>query len=184
MPKAERAWILTQKTDVAILSGDGNSVYSPVCIYEGLRVARMGADGRTAAELDALLGVDVAEGDWLGLTRVDGWSYEDYKAHLAVGIWLDEKARPTVDFVDRCRANEVPIAEVDFSEPSAGEQITDWIFERTEGLLAPVINLEPSASACIASAFYLKDAWEFEFDKRLPRGSRFMPRAVMSMPII
>lgn len=173
MPKAEGAWLLTQKTSAAILSGDGNNVYSPACIYEGLRAARMGADGGTAAELDALLDTDGAEGDWLGLSRVDGWSYGDYKAHLAAGIWLDGKTRPVEAFVDRCRANEVPIVEADFSEPGAGERIADWIFEQTEGLLAPVIDLEPSTLACIACALYLKDAWKFEFDKQATRRESF-----------
>ena len=167
------AWNIAAKTAPTVLKGDANAVYSPVCVYEGLRIVRMGASGASARELDELLGVEKLEGDWLGLERVDEWSYEDYKAHIAAGVWLDRRAEPSAEFVEGCRMANVSIAEADLTAPGAGEQITQWISDETEGLLAPTVDLDADALACVASALYLKDAWESEFDKRATRRGAF-----------
>ena len=66
------AWSVAEKTAGYVLSGKENAVYSPVCIYEGLHAIRLGSEGRTKDELDALLGSDGKSGDWLGLEREDG----------------------------------------------------------------------------------------------------------------
>lgn len=167
------AWVIAAKTAPTILKGDVNAVYSPACVYEGLRIVRMGASGATARELDELLSVEKPEGDWLGLGRVDEWSYGDYKAHIAAGVWLDRRAVPSAEFVEDCRMANVPIAEADFAAPDAGEQITQWISDKTEGLLAPTVDLDADALACVASALYLKDAWENAFNRRATRRGAF-----------
>ena len=167
------AWNIAAKTAPTVLKGDANAVYSPACIYEGLRIVRMGAGGASARELDELLGVEKPEGDWLGLERVDKWSYEDYKAHIAAGVWLDRHAEPSTAFVEESRMGEVSITETDLAAPDAGEQITQWISDKTEGLLAPTIDLDADALACVASALYLKDAWSNEFDKNATKRSAF-----------
>ena len=94
------SWSIAAKTAPTVLRGDANAVYSPACIYEGLRIVRMGAGGASARELDELLGVEKPEGDWLGLERVDEWTYEDYKARIAAGVWLDRRAEPSTDSVE------------------------------------------------------------------------------------
>ena len=167
------AWNIAAKTALTVLKGDANAVYSPVCVYEGLRIVRMGASGASARELDELLGVEKPEGDWLGLERVDEWSYEDYKAHIAAGVWLDRRAEPSAEFVEDCRMANVPIAEIDLAAPGAGEQIAQWISDKTEGLLVPAVDLDTDALACVASALYLKDAWANEFDRRATRRGAF-----------
>ena len=167
------AWSIAAKTAPTVLKGDANAVYSPACIYEGLRIVRMGAGGASARELDELLGVEKPEGDWLGLERIDKWPYEDYKAHIAAGVWLDRRAEPSTDFVEECHVGEVSITETDLAAPDAGEQITQWISDKTEGLLAPTVDLDADALACVASALYLKDAWSNEFDKNATKRSAF-----------
>lgn len=167
------AWNIAAKTAPAILKGDTNAVYSPACIYDGLRVVRMGAGDASARELDELLGAERPEGDWLGLKRVDEWAYEGYKAHITAGVWLDVKAEPSAVFVEECRSGDVPIAQADLAAPGAGGQISQWISDKTEGLLAPTVDLDAGTLACVASALYLKDAWAYEFDKRATRRGPF-----------
>lgn len=65
------------------------------------------------------------------------------------------------------------IAEANLAAPGAGEQITQWISDKIEGLLAPTVDLDADALACVASALYLKDAWANEFDKRATRRGAF-----------
>lgn len=159
------AWIVARKSADAILAGNTNAVYSPACIYEGLRVIRLGAGGKTAEELDGLLGTGALDSDWLGLERIDEWSYDEYLARIAAGVWLDEKAKPSDEFANACERESIPVTVTRLSNPTAGEEITRWISEKTEGLLSPSIDLDPRALACVASALYLKDAWEHEFPK-------------------
>ena len=160
------AWQIARKTAASLLNSTENAVYSPACIYEALRLIRLGASGATAAELDALLGKHTASGDWLGLASENTYSSdENYLARLASGVWLDEHAKPAGAFLDACAQQAVPVTRTDLGAPAAGAEITRWISEKTEGLLAPEIVLDPLALACVASALYLKDAWEEKFPK-------------------
>ena len=160
------AWQIARKTAASLLNGTENAVYSPACIHEALRLIRLGASGATAAELDALLGKHTASGDWLGLASENTYSSdENYLARLASGVWLDEHAKPAGAFLDACAQQAVPVTRTDLGAPAAGAEITRWISEKTEGLLAPEIVLDPLALACVASALYLKDAWEEKFPK-------------------
>lgn len=163
--QASGAWQIARKTAASILNGTENAVYSPACIHEALRLIRLGASGATAAELDALLGTHTESGDWLGLAREKRWAYEDYLARLASGVWLDEHAKPAGAFLDACAQQAVPVTRADLRAPAAGAEITRWISEQTEGLLAPKIALSPLTLACVASALYLKDAWKEKFPK-------------------
>lgn len=157
------AWKIAEATAPEILGIKDNSVYSPACIYEGLRVIRLGSDGKTAEELDTLLNVETAHGDWLGLKSESEWAYEEYVAHMASGVWLDEKANPSNEFIAACERDDISVTTSRLSETGAGNEIARWIHEKTEGLLSPNIDLNPQTLACVASALYLKDAWMYEF---------------------
>lgn len=167
------AWRVARKLTDSMLDGKGNRVYSPACIHEGLRAVRLGARGTTADELDKLIGPSIPYDDWLGLERAAEWSYKGYAAHIATSAWLDKKAKPSRAFLDACRRSGVPIKNADFSSPTAGEAISRWISEQTEGLLQPSMKPDALALACIASALYFKDAWVNGFSKALTREGPF-----------
>lgn len=165
------AWRLASKTAPLALSGEENAIYSPACIYEGLRTLRLGAEGTTANELDELLGEnwDSTACDWMGL----GESDDSYAAHLASALWLDNKARPSQEFLNECKSRDLSVETTCLSDSEAGSRITQWVSDRTEGLLAPSIEPDPDSLACLASALYLKDAWRCSFSKSDSRKEPF-----------
>ena len=167
------AWRIAQKTARFALSDEENTVYSPVCIREGLQAMRLGAAGDTAAELDALIGSAPEQEDPYGLSPLHEWAYKGYRACAASGIWLDLKARPEQRFKDACARNGANLEKTDLSRPEAGEEIARWIADTTDGLVKPSIKLDPLALACVASALYLKDAWVDAFPKNGTRRKPF-----------
>lgn len=167
------AWEIVGKTAKFVLAGKENPIYSPVCIQEGLRAMRLGAAGDTATELAELVGTDALGEDPYGLEASSLLAYGGYSAHIAAGIWLDEKAKPQDSFLKACSQEGVECRELPFSDPSSSSEISEWIAAKTEGLLKPSISLDPLSLACIVSALYFKDAWESKFPKEKTEKGEF-----------
>lgn len=156
-------WRLAERTARAALGAGGNAVYSPACIYEGLDLLRLGADGATRDELDGIIG---GGGDInLGIECAGDGAFDDYVARVASGVWVDEAADPSAGFLESCALKDVPVARADFTAPGAGGEISRWVSDATDGLVAPEVELDPRTLACVVSALYLRDAWEEKFPK-------------------
>lgn len=161
------SWRITQELTKEVLRGPGNGVYSPTCITEALRVLQLGASGKTRTELDELLGchekaTTVAE-DY-GFELPEWKELNDYKATSSVGLWLDERSRPSDGFVEESLVAGLSPRVADFTDPMVSDEISVWINEGTGGLLRPQIQLSPLSRSCIASAIYFKDAWFRSFE--------------------
>lgn len=171
------AWKVAARTARAMLGEGENPVYSPACILEGLRAMRLGAFGRTASELDALIGGQPSGKDRYGIGTDPGgrhaWAYDVYAAGVVAGVWIDDGAAPAEGFEASCASADVSVAFADLSDPRAGERLSRWVAERTEGLLEPEVGVDPEALACVVSALYLKDAWEDGFYDWLTEGGPF-----------
>lgn len=158
------AWPIAETTARFVLESGKNPVYSPVCIHEGLRALRLGAAGNSATELDGL--VETAGGiqDRYSLAHDNAdFGHDGYAAHIATGIWLDEKANPQDQFLAACVREGIACTQVPLESPSTSDDISQWITDRTDGLLKPRISLSPMSLACVVSALYFKDAWETHF---------------------
>lgn len=171
------AWKVAARTARAMLGEGENPVYSPACILEGLRAMRLGAFGRTASELDALIGGQPSGKDRYGIGTDPGgrhaWAYDVYAAGVVAGVWIDDGAAPAEGFEASCASADVSVAFADLSDPRAGERLSRWVAERTEGLLEPEVGVDPEALACVVSALYPKDAWEDGFYDWLTEGGPF-----------
>ena len=159
------AWFIAKKTASHVLNTNGNSVYSPACIAEGLRVLRLGASGDTAHDLDGIVGGAFQKGDDLGLSCEAGRFCDGYVGRILSGVWLDKAAKPERSFVDACKREDAVLARTDLSLPDAEAEITRWVSDATDGFIAPGIKLDPHALACVVSVLYFKDAWEKGFPK-------------------
>ena len=165
---AQGSWRIAKSLTCKILGSKENNVYSPACITEALRVMQIGAAGLTRAELDSLLGPLTQGGSVVedyGLELPEHKVLNDYKAVSSVGLWFDLKARPSDSFLAECLQSGIEPEAADFSNPVAGDAVSAWIKESTEGLLSPSVQLSSNALSCIASAFYFKDAWFRKFDE-------------------
>ena len=163
---AQAVWEIARRTARLALDAARDSVYSPACLFEGLRAMRLGAAGATARELDAIVGSAPCEGDWLGLEPASPRLGDHYVGRMVTGVWLDEKAAPGAGFEADCEAEGLPCMRTDLEAPEAGAEISRWVTDATEGLVSPAIELDARTLACVASALCLKDGWQTTFWER------------------
>ena len=171
-----RLWGFVSKLTLGLLCPRSNTVYSPAAIFEMLRIMRLGAAGKTARELEGLLGAVDAEGDWMGLSPVDDWAYEGHEAALTLGVWFDRAAWPSEGFAAACARPCMACERVDFSDPGAGTAVSNWIDEATGGLLHPALRFDANALAAIVSVLYLKDTWGSSSFRAMLSGHPSTPR--------
>jgi serpin B len=126
---------------------------------------RLGAAGKTAQELDALLGTAAVPSSSSASSRLEhGRSHEDTTL-LASSIWLDEKAKPRGAVLARCEACGVPVTRTRLSSPEAGAEISRWINQKTNGMLSPQVEPDAEALVCLVSALYFKGTWRDTFER-------------------
>lgn len=159
-------WLVARRTACRALDPQKNSVYSPACIFEGLRALALGAAGSTAKELKGIVGNSIFSRNQLGLEQSSKWAYKDYVGRALTGVWLDKAARPEKGFESACKRSGVEVTRTNLSSPKSGAEISRWISDATDGFISPRIDLDPLALACISSVLYLKDAWDKPFSKR------------------
>ncbi|MGI8985371.1 MAG: serpin family protein [Nocardioidaceae bacterium] len=149
-----------------------NVVVSPASIGTAFAMLRPGAAGTTAAEIDDVLHFPA---DGLGpaynaLTRSwqTGEPTSKSAPELAVAnaLWAQEGLPLEGDYLDAVKRDfGAGVATVDFTQPSAQEQINDWVKEQTRDRIDKLFDdLPPDTKLVLANAVYLKATWETEFD--------------------
>lgn len=154
-------------------SGTENTVVSPVSVYMGLSLAAICAGGETKAELLNALGVDEATLSagapalWRSLNRKIG---STGKVELSNSVWLQEG----MPFEDSCLQTlaEQFFADsysADFAEgnDAANRALTDYIKDKTHGLIKADLQLPQETLFALVNTLYLKDTWN-ERGRELP----------------
>ena len=159
----------------------GNTCVSPWSIAIALGMARAGAEGDTAHEIDAALGLkdDVVR----TLSRlasaakprqiqrwVDGRStqVDAYALHGANAAWLATNAKLLPDYA-RVMENDfkAPTQRVDFRQPKARTTINDWVLRQTKDRirdLLPAGKPDPDTRLVLVNCLFLKAAWADQFE--------------------
>ena len=152
-------------------SGEGNTVVSPVSVYMGLSLAAMCAGGETQTELLNALGVDEATLRagapelWRSLNDDFGkWG----EVSLSNSVWLQEG----IPFEDSCLQM---LAEDFFADSysadfagnndAANRALTNYIKDKTNGLIKADLQLPQETLFALVNALYLKDTWNLYGDK-------------------
>lgn len=157
------------QTASEILSGeDGNACYSPMSLYMAMAMLSTGAKGETQDEILELLNESDTQylseqmSNLFRLTYVDN---DMAKLYMTNSLWLNDKAQFKDEFIDNALSNFYASSnKLDFSDPNAGETISNWISDNTNKLLKPEIEVDPVLSLMfIVNTIYLKDEWENEF---------------------
>lgn len=154
----------------AVLAEGENLCYSPVSLYYALALAGTGAAGETQQEIYTVLGAADTETLSDRLQELYCALYRDEdrcKVYLANSVWM----RDGVTFYDTFTDNaaEKFYAEsytMDFDASGAGRAITDWVSDKTKGLLKPEIELSPETIAILLNALYFKANWSDEFQTK------------------
>jgi serpin B len=163
---------------------DKGVVMSPTSIVMALSMARAGAKGDTAAEMDEVLRLDGWNRYATGLAALDQelrsrdatWAWDGGEQH-ALALRMANMAfgqrgyaiEPT--YLDRIGAAfGSPLALVDYMDDPAGalEAINGWVSRQTMGripkLLSPA-NVTESTRLVLVNAVYLKAEWAMPFSE-------------------
>lgn len=156
----------------------GNVVLSPASIAFALAMARAGANGETASQMDAVMHSAAAGGNGLNsldqaLTGLSGTvtvNGEDQQLTLRIAnapfAQRGFPLRPT--YLDALAADfGAGLRLVDFTGDKAGSlrAINGWVSDQTEGRIKALLaDLPPLTMLVLVNAVYLKAPWQTQFE--------------------
>lgn len=148
----------------------GNITYSPTSVYMALAMAETGSRGKTQKEFNSLLGVQDSaylSSQCGNLFRRSYFSNEVGTMRMADSLWLNQYCPFENSFVQNSVNNfYASINNIDFSDKSAGDKISNWISENTNGILKPNIRTDCNELLSIVNTIYFKDEWVNGFDPK------------------
>lgn len=171
---------------------DGNAVVSPASIVLALAMARAGALGQTAAELDEVLrdAASDAHAGWLNaldaiLAQRSGTFQDDAGKDTSVLLRIANATFAQQDYPWKQPFLEAlasrfgaGVRTVDYQRQveQARQAINAWVSDRTESRIPELIDqgvLDEATRMVLVNAIYLKAAWLFPFDEKLTADGPF-----------
>ncbi len=165
--KAVRAF--STRSASAVLSGaKDNANFSPISLYYALALAGTGAAGETQRELLELLGAEDCETLSIQCGNLFRQLYTDNSVtqlRLANSLWLAPSYAWKDAFLQNAADQFYASAyRVDFSSPSAGQAMGQWVADQTKGTLAPAFPVSEQQILSILNTVYFYDEWTDRFD--------------------
>ncbi|MEA4814988.1 MAG: serpin family protein [Oscillospiraceae bacterium] len=158
-----------RSTENVIASADKNVCYSPVSLYFALALAAYGADGNTAEQLYSALGVKDKEELAEQCGKLFRLLYTDDgldSLFLANSLWMNKDITFKDDYLnDAAEDFYASLFSVDFSDASAGEQMSQWVSDNTSGLLKPKVEVKPEELMHIFNTVYFYSQWQKQFEE-------------------
>ncbi len=160
------------------LAGDSvnankNLFYSPLSISACLSMARLGADGDTAGEMQKALKLSSQppelQEDWQGTLeylnkRVSGKEKLNIANALCL-VKLDAHAAYK-QLLEKFFDAEIFKGDVD--------AVNNWVDDKTEGMIKKLVDQLPDNTGMVLlNAIYFKGAWEKPFDEKMTREDTF-----------
>ena len=147
-----------------------NFACSPLSVILCTGLAIRCADGQTRSELLNALGVDFETFDRYYKLYFNELSFESYDGENRLAgqmsptnsIWLNQGIELKEDGLDALRDDYYCHAyEADFlsRNKEANQKVTDFLSEKTNGLLQPDLNLSTDTLFVLMNILYLKDVW-------------------------
>lgn len=167
--------------DALLASGEGNVIASPGSLLIALAMLRAGASGEAAAEMDAVLGLPVADRDQAmnallaSLEEYDGdpGSVDEENppakplVHTANGLFVDKNVPTGQGYLDALAEHYgTGVHPVDFRDEAVTKPAIDaWVNKNTGGRIekAPA-PYDPNNTFSLLNAVYFAAAWDIPFD--------------------
>lgn len=166
---------LNDKSFEKLLSGEDNENYSALSLYLALSMLAEGAEGETYEEISSLLGVSDKDElkafnkELLSITKDD----EDAKLYLGNSLWAKEGYPISKDYAKTLEEHYLAESfERPFNEETSAE-LSQWISDKTEGLIKPDITLTDELVAMLVNTLYFKGEWAVQFDEALTEEQPF-----------
>ncbi|MBR9998832.1 MAG: serpin family protein [Cyclobacteriaceae bacterium] len=158
----------------------GNFFFSPLSVEYALGMTLNGAGEDTREAIRRVLGNESLNEEGINA------SYETLTEFLlgidktvllkiANSVWYRHDLTVKEAFKDAVQIHyDAEVAGLDFSLPSAKDEINGWVSGKTEGLIRDLIDGIPAdAVMYLINAIYFKADWQYKFDKSLTDLSSF-----------
>jgi serine protease inhibitor len=176
--------------DALRLVGTGNAVISPASIALAVAMARAGAAGETASQMDTVLHGLYGSGGGLGLgslgQSLNGLSgsftdamgkTQSIELNVTHAVWSQVKMALVQAFLDSLAVRfDAGLRLTDFAADPAGatKAINAWVNEQTKGRIPNLLDsLDPSTRMVLVNAIYLKAAWKEPFQEASTKDGTF-----------
>jgi len=151
-------------------SPTGNTVYSPTSITTALAMARAGASGETAAQMDRVLGTDAATiaAKLIASAKADPKDDRAPKLEIANRMYADKTLTYERAFLEATKKQFGAQAEtVDFQNHAndARLEINKWVAEHTHDKIKDLLadgTVTRDTKSILVNAIYLKAKWASE----------------------
>lgn len=191
--------------DLTRTAGDpkANWVVSPLSIAYAFGMARAGAGGATAAELDKAFGFPASGTDEafnaisrqivtaeVPPARTDTRDKDGRPLPPVVcvgnGVFTQDKLAIGQPFLHTLAAQYgAGVHPVDFGSPKAKDVIDAWVRAQTAGRITHLFDqLPPSTKLVLANAVYLRAAWDRDFEARQPGTFTRADGSTVQVPMI
>jgi serpin B len=155
-----------------IARAEGNACVSPWSVAVALGMARAGAAGDTARQLDAALGIaDDAVAKLARLAQAPAPRHgetAEYELLTANAAWLSTKCQLLPDYTRVLEHDfTAPPQRIDFASPRARTTINSWVLDQTKERirdLLPPGKPDAEARLVLVNCLFLKAAWAMQFD--------------------
>jgi serpin B len=158
-----------------------NWVASPLSIGYAFSMARAGAVGETAAEIDHAFGFPPAGRDEAFNAVTARVLPTGRDATVGIGNTLFTPAGEPIGtaFLHTLAAQYgAGVHTVDFTSPTAARTINDWVRRQTAGQIRELFaTIDPATRLVLANAVYLKADWQHRFGDVTPTGPAAFTRA-------
>lgn len=144
---------------------DENVLVSPLSVLLAMYMTANGAEGRTAAQMQEVLGWNL--NSYLKAYQDALPQGEDYKLQLANGIWFREDEFLTVQ-VDFLRTNQEYFNAALYKAPfddTTCKEINNWVKENTDGMIDGILDeISPDVVLYLINALSFDAKWQTPYN--------------------
>ncbi len=169
---------------------DNNVLISPVSVSMALGMTLNGADGATYDSMQAALGFQNFTPEEVNQSYrhlIELLQSLDSKVvmEIANSIWI-RKGFPVESAFKEINQHSfnARITNLDFTLPSAADEINNWVSDKTHERITKIINgISPAEVMFLINALYFKGIWTYKFDKSKTQEAQFHISANNSMTV-
>ncbi|ALJ01514.1 hypothetical protein DC20_16300 [Rufibacter tibetensis] len=160
---------------ISQLEEEGKNVFiSPLSLSMALTMTYNGAANSTKEAMKQTLGFGDASDQEINQSfksLVELLTGMDKKVHFtsANSLWLNHNYHLLAPFVSTNQEYfNATVKPLDFSSPSAKNEINNWVNEKTNGKIKTIVErVTPDYLLFLVNAIYFKGTWTYQFNKHL-----------------
>ncbi|MEF3329860.1 MULTISPECIES: serpin family protein [Oceanobacillus] len=154
---------------------DGNVFISPISIWTALNMTYHGADGKTKAEMEEVLGLENIDSDALlsadhDLLMEQAADNQEVELYLANAVWFREDME--INAAYQVALETYYQAKID--PLTTADAINDWVAEQTNDRIDHMADdISPDLILFLLNAVYFQGDWTYPFDETLTEEQEF-----------